>query len=404
MPSPSHSHRTLTPPFGSPLGELPGRTGFSGGARVGRVRGIVLAGSYYWGEGTFEQVLRGPLLPVAQRPVISYPLAWLHAGGVGAATVCANSSTPMVQYALGDGSPLGMQLGYYADEQPRGPAGCARDAAEESPADRYVLVEGSMIPSFDLEELLAAHRRSGAAATTVVEVDRRRPQVGGRRRPVPGGVYVLEREVLEGVPATGFQDIKQGLLERLYGASEHVYVHEVQGISPRILDYQSYASVSGWLITTAALRPEFRDYVPYGEGLRHPSAEIAPSARVIGPALVGPGARVGEDAVLVGPVSIGAHSVVEASALVARSNVWERCRVGRGAVVDASLLAHGVVIAPGRRLASAVEVGSGAGQFAGALAGALAPTPEPWTQAEPVRVPADFSLVGELAAPGRRAG
>ncbi len=366
----------------------------------GRVRGIVLAGSYYWGEGAFEQLLRGPLLPVAQRPLICFPLTWLRAGGVAAATVCANGSGPMIERTLGDGSALGMSLSYLSDEQPRGPAGCARDAAAAAPADTYVLVEGSMIPSLDLAELLAAHRAAGAAATTVVEIDRRRAAVRGSRRATPGGIYVFERRVLERVPGVGFQDIKQGLLERLYAAGERVHVHEMQGVSPRVLDYASYAGVSGWLIATAAKRPEFRDYLPWGEGLRHPSAEVHPSARAIGPALVGPHARVGAEAVLVGPVSVGAHSVVGPSALVARSSVWERCLVGAGAIVDASLLAHAVEVAPGARVVGAVEVVDGAGQ----VADVLAPTYDALADLESVRGPDDFSLLHALTGSSAAAG
>ena len=372
-----------------------GPDGRAHGGETRTIQGIVLAGSYYWGEGIFERLLRGPLLPVAQRPLITFPLAWLRAGGVSTATICANSSTPMVEHALGDGASLGMTLSYYADEQPRGPAGCARDAAVLTPADTYVLVEGAMIPSLDLGELLAAHWAAGAAASTVVEVDRRRAAVGTPRRGTPGGIYVFERHVLEGVPAAGFQDIKQGLLERLYDAGERVHVHEMRGLSPRILDYASYAAVSGWLIASAARRPDFRDYVPVGDGLRHPTAAVDPSARLIGPVIIGPGASVGPDVVLVGPVSIGARTVIEARAVIARSSVWERCLVGAGALVDASLLAHTVVIAPGERLMSAVEVVDTSVQ--------VSELPAP-SQVVPdldeVRVPIDFSLFPGVLAPG----
>ena len=212
------------PAADSPAAARPGATGTweaaAGSEQWPRaVHGIVLAGSYYWGEGAFERLLRGPLLPVAQRPIITFPLAWLRAGGVPAATICANGSTPAVEHALGDGTMLGMTLSYYTDPHPRGPAGCARDAAARMPADTYVLVEGAMIPSLDLRALLAAHWKAGAAASTVVEIDRRRATgATTTRHGAPGGIYILERHVLEGVSAAGFQDIKQGLLERLYAA------------------------------------------------------------------------------------------------------------------------------------------------------------------------------------------
>jgi NDP-sugar pyrophosphorylase family protein len=374
--------------------------------------GIVLAGVPGWGGGAFERLLRGPLLPVAQEPLVSYPLRWLRAGGVRSAAVCAGSATSAVRERFGGGASLNMSLQYYEDLTPRGPAGCARDAALATTAERFVVVEGAFIPTLDLRALLAAHRASGAAATTVVEYDRRRNLMRDAQPGRPGGIYVFERHVLERVPAAGFQDIKQGLLERLYAHGEKVAVHEVAGLSPRVLDFHSYASVSSWLITSAVSRRaaareqemvgtaleslwldgaaddltvidaplakelgawrgaprvesavDGRSFVPFGEweqiedALVHPTATVHPSARLIGPVLVGPYACVEADAVIVGPTSIGAGAVIESDAVVARSELLARVRVGSGAQVDGSVVADGVIVAPQRHVAGAVLTG-----------------------------------------------
>ena len=41
-----------------------------------KIKGIVLAGTYQWGDSTFETLLPRPLVPVAQAPLISYTLEW----------------------------------------------------------------------------------------------------------------------------------------------------------------------------------------------------------------------------------------------------------------------------------------------------------------------------------------
>jgi len=371
--------------------------------------GIILAGVPGWGEGAFERLLRGPLLPVAQEPLVSYSMRWLRAGGVRSASICAGAATSAVRERFGSGESLQMSLEYYEDPTPRGPAGCARDAALATSAERFVVVEGAFIPTLDLRALLAAHRASGAAATTVVEIDRRRNLMRQSQLARPGGIYVFERHVLERVPAAGFQDIKQGLLERLYAHGEKVAVHEVAGLSPHVLDFHSYASVSSWLIASAvdrravAIEREvlgsaietlwrgtadedslldasltadlgirrsvprrsvtddgertcvpFAEWQTLGDALVHPTAAIHPSARLIGPVLVGPYACIEAEAVIVGPTSIGASSIVEADAVVARSELWARCRIGAGAQVDGSVLADGVVVVPQRHVAGAV--------------------------------------------------
>lgn len=315
------------------------------------VAGIVLAGFQNWGDGRFERVLRGPLLPVAQTPLIRYSLDWLRLGGVSSAILCAGRATSAVRDCLDVGADIRIHLDYLEDVEPRGPAGCARDAMLRSSANVFVVVEGSMIPRLDLSALLESHRASKAAATVVVEIERRTRAGAGTEPRQAGGVYVFERRVLEGVPARGYQDIKQGLLERLYTAGESVVTYEVQGIAPRVLDAATYASVGQWLITEEIRRPRFlADYVRVGDGLRHPTAVVHPSARLIGPILIGPNARIDADAIVVGPTSIGAYTVIGEGAVVSRSMLWDYCAIGEHASVDGSLLANAATVMRGERL------------------------------------------------------
>ena len=304
------------------------------------VCGVILAGSHHWGDGQFERMLRGPLVPVAQKPIIRYATSWLQSAGVRYGVICANGATGSVRGALGDGSAFGLALDYVEDVEPRGPAGCVHDAARRSHASIFVVVEGCMIPSVDLRALIAAHRLSGAAATVVVEVERRRRMVGSQAHS-PGGIYVFDRRVLESVPARGYHDIKEGLVERLYKAGERVLMHEVMGVAPRVLDFATYASVNQWMISRTVERPgTMSGYARVGSALVHPTAEVHASARFIGPVIVGPGACVEANAVVIGPASIGARSRIAAGATVSRSVVWDDCAVGAQAIVDASLLAN----------------------------------------------------------------
>jgi NDP-sugar pyrophosphorylase family protein len=321
------------------------------------ISGIVLAGSHHWGDSVFSRRLRGPLLPVAHVPLIQYPLQWLHEARIRNVLLCANTATPELRAVLGDGAAMQLSIRYFEDVEPRGPAGCARDAALTTDAQMFIVIEGTIIPTLDSAALLAQHRASGAVATVVVESDRRRRGMPGGARLQPAGVYVFNRSVLETVSETGYQDIKEGLLGRLSESGAHVGMHEVQGLSAKVLDYSSYAAVSRWLVTRGIERPVFLPhYVRVGEGLRHPRAEVHESARLVGPVLLGDGARVEANAVIVGPASIGSRSIVGAGALVSRSFIWDDCTIGPGAIVDASVLADRSTVEAGERLRSATQV------------------------------------------------
>jgi mannose-1-phosphate guanylyltransferase len=321
------------------------------------VCGIVLAGTHHWGDGVFERVLRGPLLPVAHTPLIQYPLQWLRDAGVSSAVLCANSATPSLRAALGNGSSMGLTLDYFEDQEPRGPAGCARDASRMSAAQTFIVIEGTIVPTLDFDAMLMAHRASGAVATVVVEFDRRRRGMASGVRRQPAGIYVFERSALDTVSEHGFQDIKEGLLGKLNAAGAHVAMHEIRGLSAKVLDYSSYAAVSRWLVASSAERPSFlTNYERVGEGMHHPSAYVHPSARIVGPVLLAEGVRVDADAVIVGPASIGIGTIIGARALVSRSFIWDQCVIGEDAMVDSSVLADGCAVAPRDRLKSVTQL------------------------------------------------
>src|SRR3954469_948606 len=132
--------QTATAPFVSAP-----HAGWRSGSLGGRdkrwidVCAVVLAGTYRWGESAFTRTMRGPLLPVAQTPIICYPLYWLAEAGVSEAVICANSATPAVHGVLGNGDGMSMSLKYFEDDTPRGPAGCAGDATRFSAAQTFVV-------------------------------------------------------------------------------------------------------------------------------------------------------------------------------------------------------------------------------------------------------------------------
>jgi mannose-1-phosphate guanylyltransferase len=351
---PSHDVGT---PDGALRAAAPSARAPVSGAVADTVCGIVLAGTHHWGDGVFERDLRGPLLPVAHAPLIKYPLEWLRDAGVQRTVLCANSATALLRTVLGDGSAMSLSLEYFEDHEPRGPAGCARDAAMMSSANTFIVIEGTIVPTLDFGAMLDAHRASGASATVVVEFDRRRRGMSSGVRRQPAGIYVFERGALESVGQHGYQDIKEGLLGKLNAGGAHVAMHEVHGLSAKVLDYSSYAAVSRWLVSQSIERPAFLShYHRVGEGMRHPTADVHPTARLIGPVLLGEGSRVEADAVIVGPASIGDRTVIRARALVSRSFVWDDCIIGEDASVDSSVLADFCVVGPGDVLKSVTQV------------------------------------------------
>jgi NDP-sugar pyrophosphorylase family protein len=307
-----------------------------------KISAVVLAGTHRWSGSSFERLAPRPLVPVALAPLITYPLRWLLEAGVERATICANGTTRDIEAELSDGRRLGVELSYYKDSTPRGAAGCTRDAGLDSGSDTLVVVDGTAVPTVDLAGVLDAHRASGAAMTAVVHREH-------LAAPTPGGVYVIERRVLDQVPESGFQDIKENLIPKLHRAGERVVAHESDAFCPHVFNAPTYLAVNQWVLQLLA-EEEAR-----GSALVDPSAVLEPGARLVGPVQVGAGAYIAAGATVVGPTTIGADCTIERNALVARSVLWNRCVVGEGAVVHGCVAGNDAVVAPAARLFNVVR-------------------------------------------------
>jgi len=298
---------------------------------------IVLAGSHTWRRTPFDRLLPRPLLPVAQFPLLSYPLRWLGAAGAARATICTNGLTPQLRPYLEPLRDVLPALEFFDDETPRGAAGSARDAALATDAEVFVVADATTIPAVDLQRVLAEHERSRAVLTIIVQ-----PRESGSDSLIPTGLYVFSRRAFDFVPATGYQDIKESLIPRLYAAGELVLTSESDEPCPQVLDAKTYLAVNHRLIART-------------ERTIHPSARIHPSALLVGPVMVGAGAEIGERAVIVGPASIGAGTTIEAGAVISRSVIWAECSVGAQARVHCSVVSAAIRVAARTRLVGAIE-------------------------------------------------
>ena len=348
------------------------------------MRAVVLAGMHAWGDCVLESAVTRPLLPILGRPLIAHTLDWLRSAGVNLATICANSNTAVLRHRLGSGAAYGVELEYYEDVMPRGPAGCTRDAVMHSSMDTVLVVEGTILPRIDLGAFLLSHATAGAGVTVAV-VPPGRPADGVWK---PAGLYAFSRTILSEIPLIGYQDIKESLLPRLHRRGERVCTRLVEASSmPRITGPASYLAVH-----IAAMEQMLaggavpRGFVRLREALVHESVRFGADVSLVGPVWIDAGCRVESGAMIVGPTAVGASCVIGRNSVVSRSILWSGCAVDNGARLDQCIAvedAHvlqgavvhcGVVLAPVRdRPASLRNDTSGRWAGMGELSAAGAP-------------------------------
>ena len=176
--------------------------------------------------------------PVAGRPFLGYVLHQLRQAGIHQVVLCTGHLGEMVVDALGDGSRFGLRLRYLRESQPLGTAGALRAAVREvgSGPGPLVVLNGDSLVEADLAAMLQAHQRWRAGATMLVARTGTRGRFGavavdreGRivafdeKGPageglVNAGVYLIEPEVLEGIPGGRAVSLEREVFPRLLGS------------------------------------------------------------------------------------------------------------------------------------------------------------------------------------------
>src|SRR4051794_38397564 len=335
------------------------------------MQALVLAG----GEGTrlrpLTLTIPKPAIQLVDRPFLRYMLDWLGRHGGADVLVASGFGAEALRGALESDAPAGPSISYFQESEPLGTGGPLRLAADEGRLDeRFLVLNGDILADLDLSALMRAHTESGAVATLALyPVDDPsayglvRTKEGGEvaeflEKPDPGeadtneisaGAYVIERQVLDLVPAGRMVSIEREVFPRLVGNG--LYGHALDGYWMDIGTPQRYLQAS-WDILEARVRT---DGVATRDGT--------------GP-WIEDGVIVDADASIAARAVIAAGSRIAAGATVSSSVVLRGSTVGSGAAVSDSILAPGVEIGEGARIGPDAVIGEGARVDAGADLGA----------------------------------
>lgn len=305
-------------------------------------RAIILGGGQSWDDSGLAAVRALPLMPVVHVPLIGHTIRWLADAGVTDVTICTHQSWRVTPEMLPADLRNRVNLTHYVDASPRGTAGCLRDAVEQFGGDRLIVCDGTILPEQDLPRIIEHHVDEAAALTVVVAEDSRSdPLVAARSRPL--GIYVVDRDAVERIPARGYQDLKEMLIPRLYAEGLQTTTWTTSRAALRLHDVNSYLVMSASAITKLCRQDEApAGYSKRNQSLIHETARVAADAALIGPVVIGPNCTVEKNVTIIGPTILGASCRIAATAVICASVLWDRCRAEQRSVID-----HAVVIDDG---------------------------------------------------------
>ena len=334
------------------------------------------------GEGTRLRPLTcdcpKPMIQLMQRPVMQYALALLKQHGIADIAATLGYLPDAIRDYFGEGDDFGVALRYTTETAPLGTAGGVKQA-QRFLDETFVVLSGDGVTDLDITDAVAFHRRRGALATLVLKRADNPLDYGvvlteadGRVRSfhekpdwsdvisdtVNTGIYILEPEVLDHIPADRPCDFGQELFPALVRQGLPVYGYVMQGYWCDIGDVRAYLQAH-----VDAL--EGRIHVPgllpeAGRVAQLPGAMVDRSAVLEGPCLIGPDARVLAGA-YVGPYSVvGAGCVIGEAASLKRAVLWPGARLMSGAQARGCVVGTGATLGEGAQAYEESVLGTGA--------------------------------------------
>src|SRR5918998_40041 len=282
------------------------------------------------------------MVPLRNQPFIDYMVSFLRAGGLEGAVLSLGYLPDPIQ-AYFEGQDLGgFSIDYAVEDHALGTAGGIKNTEAYLDGGPFVVVNGDVLSGMDLRVAIERHRESDALATIVltsvedptayglVEVDHEMLVHRFLEKPaaddvttnlVNAGIYVLEPEVLNMIPAGREVSIEREIFPYLQ-AERRLRAYVSSSYWRDIGTPRSYLAASQDVLSGAVGAREGFDYL-----------QVDPSA------MLGKGVKV------LPPVSVAAECVLEHGATVGgRSWLGRGCRIGEGAVVEGSILFDGAEI------------------------------------------------------------
>ena len=332
------------------------------------MQAVILAGGFGTRLRPLTSTRPKPLIPFANEPFLLHNLRQL--GGAGFTEVIL--STMYLPEAFDELIPMarkaGVEVVLSSEDTPMGTSGAVKRLSHLLD-DTFLVLNGDILVDLDFGRLLALHAERRAAATLalvrvpdpsafgLVPVDTSDRVEAFLEKPGPdedrwvtdlinAGVYVLEPEVLEHVPAGQPSSFERNLFPNLLASGAPVYGFELHGY------WKDLGTPIAYLQAQADLL-EGRLHLPINAQERRRNqyvadgASIAEGAVLRGPVMVGAGARIEDEARVFGPSVLGPESVVEGGARLERSVLLDGARVEAGAKVSDSIVGSEVVVGSG---------------------------------------------------------
>jgi mannose-1-phosphate guanylyltransferase len=324
------------------------------------------------------------MVPIMNTPFLEHVIRYLGSHGVNDVVLAQGHLPKAMDDYFQDGGRFGTRLTYSLEKIPLNTAGAVKNA-EQHLTNRFFVLNGDVFTDLDLTAMLQFHVHNKARVTialtpvedpTAFGIVETTPEGRVKRfleKPsrdqittnmINAGVYILEREILERIPAgVNFSFERQLFPELLqngvpfFAFSSHSYWIDIGKPDTYLQTHRDLMAgrSRGYYIKS-------QSEIRLGE-----HCQIDPSAMLVGPIVMGNNCHIEAGAKINGPVVLGDGVTVQNDGVVESSVLWpdtlcmgkssikgsliaNKCTIGADCVVENSVIGDHIQLTPKTRL------------------------------------------------------
>jgi mannose-1-phosphate guanylyltransferase len=330
------------------------------------MKALLLAGGLGTRLRPLTEHLPKPMALVMGRPWLDHLIRHYRDQGISRFVIAVQHRKELIQSWIGDGSRYDVTVEYAEERELMGTAGAVKNA-EPLLGERFVVVNADIIHQIDLHAALRFHEQHGGAATIcltqvedpssygAVDIGPRGEISAFVEKPkkeeapsnlVNAGVYILERRVLDHIPAGRAVSIEKETFPELIRNGCGVYGHLLKGYWLDMGTQERYRQLhwdvmDGRFPLPMSGKKMGDKNVRAGEHVR-----IGQGVLLIPPVVLGDRVTIG-DRSIIGPYAvIGNDCRIGRGVRIAHSILWDHCHVRTGAQLNRCILGFGTRVGP----------------------------------------------------------
>ena len=320
-----------------------------------------------------------PMVPIVNKPIIEHIVDLLKKHNFGDIYVTLYYLPQLIQNYLQDGADLGVNISYALEEEkPLGTAGCVKNI-EQHLDETFIIISGDSLTDFDLSEAVRFHKEKGSKATIVLTRVENPLEFGvvitddeGKiqrflEKPtssevfsdtVNTGIYVLEPELLDLLPANEEQDFSKDLFPKILELGLPMYGYVAEGYWCDIGNLTTYRQAH-----YDVLAGKVNIDMPYAE--KEPGLWVGdnvvmePSVVIEKPALIGHNCYIGKNVRISADTVLGDNIIVGQNATLKRPIVWSGVNIERNVSLRGCTLGKSVIVHKESQILEGAVVGDG---------------------------------------------